>query len=135
MFSTYLDFEVIIGAPGAAGYPVSVHGPGGDARGDLALPTAPAYQPIIDRLMRLDTDEAALADQISIFPRWLHGRLRSSRADWSCCEMLSTAAARRDWATASHHRCIWPASEYRCPANAKADSASSTRVSASSDRA
>jgi WD40 repeat protein len=61
MFSTYLDFEVIIGVPGAAGYSVIVQGPGGDARGDLTLPTSDlTYQGLMDRLGRLDTDEEAL---------------------------------------------------------------------------
>src|SRR5262245_62087842 len=63
MFSAYLDFEIIIGALVADGYPIIVHGPGGDARGAIALPAAdPTYQAIVERLVRLDTVEAALAN-------------------------------------------------------------------------
>jgi hypothetical protein len=61
MFREYLDFEIRIEALANDGYPVSVRGPGGDARGSLALPThSPAYQRMIERLSALDTDEESL---------------------------------------------------------------------------
>jgi hypothetical protein len=61
MFHEYLDFEIRIEALANDAYPVSVRGPGGDARGSLALPTdSPAYQRTIERLAALDTDEASL---------------------------------------------------------------------------
>ncbi|MFL5801727.1 MAG: CHAT domain-containing protein [Roseiflexaceae bacterium] len=78
MFSTYLDFEIIISSPTAAGYPVVVRGPGGDARGDLTLPIAdPTYQALMGQLEHLDTDEAALADLGQILFRALfHGPIK-----------------------------------------------------------
>jgi hypothetical protein len=63
MFHEYLDFEIRIGALANDGYPVSVRGPGGDARGVLVLPTSSgAYQRAIERLVALDTDEEHLTE-------------------------------------------------------------------------
>jgi hypothetical protein len=63
MFREYLDFEIRIEALANEGYLVSVRGPGGDARGSLALPTqSPVYQRTIERLAALDTDEASLTE-------------------------------------------------------------------------
>jgi CHAT domain len=61
MSREYFDFEIRIGALASDGYPVSVRGPGGDARGALALPTQlPAYQRAVGQLTALDAHEADL---------------------------------------------------------------------------
>src|SRR6266498_3246477 len=61
MFRDYLDFEIRIEALANGGYPVSVRGPGGDARGVLMLPTdSPVYQRAVTQLAALDTDEDGL---------------------------------------------------------------------------
>jgi hypothetical protein len=61
MFREYLDFEIRIGTLASEGYPISVRGPGGDARGTLALPTQlPAYQRAVGQLAALDTHEVDL---------------------------------------------------------------------------
>ena len=61
MLRHYLDFEVRIEPLANGGYPVSVRGPGGDARGTLVLPAdSPIYQGALARLARLDTDEECL---------------------------------------------------------------------------
>jgi hypothetical protein len=58
---SYRDFEIQISALGGGQYAGFVSGPGGDARGALALPPADAaYQALAARLARLDTDEAGL---------------------------------------------------------------------------
>lgn len=58
---TYRDFEIQISSLGGGQYAIFVSGPGGDARGALALPSADAaYQSLAARLARLDTDEAGL---------------------------------------------------------------------------
>jgi WD40 repeat protein/tetratricopeptide (TPR) repeat protein len=78
MFSTYLDLEVIVGAPTHTIYPVIVRGPGGDAKGDLILPTADAtYQGLVARLAGLDTDETILANLGQIlFHALFHGSIK-----------------------------------------------------------
>jgi hypothetical protein len=59
----YRDFEIQISALADQRYAIFVSGPGGDARGTLALPTVdPAYQALARRLAQFDTDEAALFD-------------------------------------------------------------------------
>src|SRR5207247_441308 len=61
MFREYVDFEIRVGELAHDGYPVAVRGPGGDARGVLALPTdSPVYQGALARLATLDTDEECL---------------------------------------------------------------------------
>jgi hypothetical protein len=63
MFREYLNFEIRIAALASDGYPLSVRGPGGDARGWLRLPThVPAYELAMARLSALDTDEASLTE-------------------------------------------------------------------------
>jgi hypothetical protein len=61
MFRDYLDLDIRIEAQTNDGYPVSVRGPGGDARGMLVLPTSsPVYQRAVVQLAALDTDEDGL---------------------------------------------------------------------------
>jgi predicted ATPase len=61
MFSAYENFEITVGPRGSEGYLLLAHGPGGDARGNLRLPTDEAdYQSLLSRLYTLDTDETAL---------------------------------------------------------------------------
>ncbi len=58
---SYLDFEIQIDALDADQAPVTVSGPGGEARGKLLLPaTDSPIQDLIARLRRFDTDEASL---------------------------------------------------------------------------
>jgi hypothetical protein len=60
---SYRDFEIQISSIGDQRYAIFVSGPGGDARGTIALPTGdPAYQALASRLAEFDTDEAALFD-------------------------------------------------------------------------
>ena len=61
MFRDYLDLEIRIESLASDGYPLSVRGPGGAARGVLALPTSsPIYQRAVAQLAALDTDEDGL---------------------------------------------------------------------------
>ena len=58
----YSDLTVLIGAPTPDGYPVTVRGPGGDARGLLISPTAdPIFSGLAVRLARYDLVEAETA--------------------------------------------------------------------------
>ncbi len=57
---SYLDFEIAIGALDAGRYSVMARGPGGEASDSLVLPADETYGRLVERLRRLDTDEAAL---------------------------------------------------------------------------
>jgi hypothetical protein len=62
VFERYAELEITVEPRRGTTYPLSIHGPGGDARGSLRLPIAdPAYQPLATRLAALDTDEDSLA--------------------------------------------------------------------------
>ncbi|MFL5804862.1 MAG: CHAT domain-containing protein [Roseiflexaceae bacterium] len=64
MFSKYAECEIDIQPRSGDSFPLSVHAPGGDARGVLCLPDEdPAFQALLRRLATLDTDEQLL-DQI-----------------------------------------------------------------------
>jgi hypothetical protein len=61
MFHDYLDLEIHIEPLSSDGYPVSVRGPGGDARGMLLLPIeSPVYQRAVTQLAALEIDEDGL---------------------------------------------------------------------------
>src|SRR5262245_40829929 len=62
MLSSYRDLTVLVGAPTGDGYPVTLRGDGGDARGLLQLPSDdPDFTDLIARLSRLDLSEAETA--------------------------------------------------------------------------
>jgi hypothetical protein len=61
MFERYVELEISVEPRRGSTYPLSVRGPGGDARGALRLPTSdPTYQQLAARLATLDTDEDSL---------------------------------------------------------------------------
>jgi hypothetical protein len=61
MFDRYVELSIQVEPLREDGYPFSVRGPGGDARGTLRLPTSdPIYQQLAARLATLDTDEDCL---------------------------------------------------------------------------
>jgi hypothetical protein len=61
MFERYVELEISVEPRRGSTYPLSVRGPGGDARGTLRLPTSdPIYQQLAARLATLDTDEDSL---------------------------------------------------------------------------
>lgn len=63
MFSSYLDFEITIAPFDESSYVLAVHGPGGDARRNLVLPSRdPRYQALFTRLQHLDTDEHTIQE-------------------------------------------------------------------------
>jgi hypothetical protein len=61
MFERYVELEISVEPRRGTTYPLSVRGPGGDARGTLRLPISdPTYQQLAARLATLDTDEDSL---------------------------------------------------------------------------
>ncbi|NOK60297.1 MAG: CHAT domain-containing protein [Chloroflexi bacterium AL-W] len=61
MFNSYHDFEISIQPPNGDVFPYFIQAPGGEARGELCLPTDTSiYQELEQRLGQLDTDEEAL---------------------------------------------------------------------------
>lgn len=61
MFNIYHDFEITIQPPNGDTFPYFIQSPGGEARGELQLPTNIAtYRELEQRLSQLDTDEDAL---------------------------------------------------------------------------
>jgi hypothetical protein len=63
MFSSYVDFTINVGPPNAGGYSVTVHSPGGDARGLLTLPDGEPFKIITTKLQNLEADEATLTSR------------------------------------------------------------------------
>ena len=62
MFTDYAECEIEIQPRKGKGFPLSIHAPGGDARGTLRLPTSdPVYQELASRLAVLFTDETILS--------------------------------------------------------------------------
>jgi hypothetical protein len=62
MFADYADIEIDIQPRVGDVFPFAVRAPGGEARGELRLPsTDPAYQKLAARLATLDTTEAVLS--------------------------------------------------------------------------
>jgi ATP/maltotriose-dependent transcriptional regulator MalT len=61
MFKEYLDLQIQFATPTDDSYPVSVHAPGGDARGILVSPASnPAFQQLVERIDTFEADEKAL---------------------------------------------------------------------------
>lgn len=61
MFHEYLEFKIQIGARTDDYYSVHVQGPGGDADGELRIPTdTPIYQRALKQITALETDEVSL---------------------------------------------------------------------------
>lgn len=78
MFKKYVDFEVQIVQLENSHFTVNVHAPGGDARGTFTSPSdEPAYQKLLDRLRRFDTQENDLVELgENLFRSLFHGPVK-----------------------------------------------------------
>jgi WD40 repeat protein len=82
MYGAYSDLTVTIGSSTPEGYPVTLRGPGGDARGLFVHPAAdPLYVGLAERLARLEAGEAEIAALGAVLFRTLfHGALKEGYA-------------------------------------------------------
>lgn len=82
MYGAYSHLTVTIGSPTPEGYPVTLRGPGGDARGLFVHPGVdPLYAGLAERLAHFEVGEAEIAALgVVLFRALFHGALKEAYA-------------------------------------------------------